>query len=311
MVVSPPLATAFAAPAPLRIPARSPAGLCWQAPTGATGACRRFAGGACRPSPLSAGAAPPVALALFGQDVLDPAFVAGAYTVSFGTACLLVAFEALLWDDAWRRELEDKPGVRELYASAVRANLLNYLVLAPAGKGTATAWVLAMGHTLPSWVSLPGLLMCQAVGYALAHDFMHRPANYAWTGHKFHHRFDGNTFVRPISANAVTWVEFLIAYVIPLVAGIVVFRPSKPVADAVILAVSFANLCIHTPQRILPMPWAPRWLVTNDKHLFHHEQDVTRYFSAPIFDLDGPLRLTRRARTREGRQDGEPGRHDG
>jgi hypothetical protein len=32
--------------------------------------------------------------------------------------------------------------------------------------------------------------------------------------------------------------------------------------------------------------------VSNSKHFFHHEKDVTRFFSAPVLDLDWALGLT-------------------
>ena len=258
-----------------------------------------FAGGV-MPAPhrRTRGCASLVALAtmdltIFGQHLLDPYFIAGAYTVSLGTALILVLLERRLWTEAWQREFV-KPETRSLYLSAVRANLLNYLVLAPAAKGVATAWMLSQGSYLPDFVSMAGLLACQAIGYALAHAWMHLPDNYQWTGHKYHHRFNDKTFVRPVSANATTWVEFLIAYAIPFVIGTALFRPSRVATDAVILAVSFANLCIHTPCDVLPMSWAPGFLVSNSKHFFHHEKDVTRFLSAPVLDLDWALGLKSR-----------------
>ena len=230
-------------------------------------------------------------LTIFGQDMLDPSFIASAYTVSVATAVLLILLERRLWTAAWRREFV-QPSTRSLYFSAVRANLLNYLILAPVAKGVSTAWVLSQGSFLPDPIAAVGVLVCQAVGYALAHAWMHSPANYRWTGHKYHHQFNEKTFVRPVSANATTWVEFALAYAVPFVVGIALFRPSRIAADAVILAVSLANLCIHTPADVLPMQWAPKLLVSNDKHFFHHERDVTRFLSAPILDVDSALGLT-------------------
>jgi hypothetical protein len=39
--------------------------------------------------------------------------------------------------------------------------------------------------------------------------------------------------------------------------------------------------------------WAPPGLVSNWKHLYHHEKDKTKFFSAPIIDLDDWLCLSR------------------
>ena len=159
-------------------------------------------------------------LTIFGQDMLDPSFIASAYTVSVATAVLLILLERRLWTAAWRREFV-QPSTRSLYFSAVRANLLNYLILAPVAKGVSTAWVLSQGSFLPDPIAAVGVLVCQAIGYALAHAWMHSPANYRWTGHKYHHQFNEKTFVRPVSANATTWVEFSLAYAVPFVVGIV------------------------------------------------------------------------------------------
>ena len=226
---------------------------------------------------------------LYGQGATG-GFILGAYSVSAFTFCFLLAFETMLWDQSWRAEFE-KPRTRALWWSGVRSSLLNYVFLAPAAKGLATAFVMSRAAPyLNPCLAFPGVLLCQAVGYALAHEFMHRPQHYRWTGHQYHHQFNEKTFVRPISANAVTAVEFLIAYAIPLMVGIVLFRPSPVVADSIICAVSLANLCIHTPEKVLPMRCAPPGLVSNRKHLYHHQVDVTRFLSAPIIDLDDWLR---------------------
>lgn len=243
---------------------------------------------------------------LVGQEITI-SFILGAYTVSIGTACVLLLLELLLWDEEWKRQFA-QPNIRALYWSGVRTNLLNYLLLAPAAKGLATAWVASQaGAYTNAAVAFVGLLACQAVGYGLVHEWMHRPENYSWTGHKFHHRFNDKTFVRPISANAVTWIEFVAAYAIPLMAGILICRPAPLVADLVILSVSLANLVIHTPEKVLSMRGAPTVLVTNKKHLYHHQVDSAKFFSAPILDLDRVLGLRDRVRlqSQSGMQEAE------
>ena len=44
---------------------------------------------------------------------------------------------------------------------------------------------------------------------------------------------------------------------------------------------------------LFPPPLFSGFLVTNTKHLYHHERDVTKFMSAPILDLDRPLGLKR------------------
>ena len=168
----------------------------------------------------------------------------------------------------------------QIFISRVHTGLI-----VPLAKGLVTAWVNSRGNPRPWYISFVGMLAIQHVGYAFAHWFMHRPKIYWWT-HKYHHRFNEKTFVRPISANAVTLAEFVIAYVFPIVAGIMICRPSARVADAIITIISFTNLLIHTPESVLPTKWVPDWFVTNKKHFYHHEKDVKKYYSAPIFDID-------------------------
>lgn len=158
-------------------------------------------------------------------------------------------------------------------------------LVVPIAKGIVTAWVNSRGNPRPWYISFVGMLAIQSLGYAFAHWFMHRPKIYWWT-HKYHHRFNDKSFVRPISANAVTLAEFVIAYVFPIVAGIMICRPSARVADAIITIISFTNLLIHTPESVLPTNWLPDWFMTNKKHFYHHEKDVKKYYSAPIFDID-------------------------
>jgi len=134
--------------------------------------------------------------------------------------------------------------------------------------------VASSGDFYPRYVSLPGVLGTQAVGYACAHAWMHRTENY-WI-HKYHHSFSEQSFVRPISANSVTVTEFVVAYALPIVLGTILFRPDVWTMRVSACIISTSNLLIHTPPSILPMDWLPTWAVTNLKH-FHHHEKVSSY----------------------------------
>lgn len=211
-------------------------------------------------------------------------FIYSCFTLSLFTVCALVFFEWLCWDKKWTERLTKTPILRKMYLQAVWTNIFHYFVIGPLSYAFAVIMCLELGDSNPDYISIPGVLLTQAVGYALAHSFMHIPSNY-WM-HKFHHSYNEKTFVRPIAANSTTVAEFFVAYAVPIVTGIIAFRPRVQVVFYIVASISFTNLCIHTPMDFLNMKWAPGWLVTNDKHFNHHEKDLRMHYSAPIFDLD-------------------------
>ena len=224
---------------------------------------------------------------LFDQEI-DSEFVYSSYKLSITTAVALIILEFLLWDREWAQKFAKKEN-RSLYLKGVLSNTFHYLVLGPLAYGVVSAWVLSRGEPYPVYIAAPIVFTCQAIGYAKAHAWMHKSGNY-WI-HKYHHQFSERTFVRPISANSVTPVEFLVAYALPIVVGGMIGRPSIDLMYYVTSAISFTNLFIHTPETVLPMRWTPDWMVTNWKHFHHHEKDVKAYYSAPIFDIDSLLGL--------------------
>ena len=172
---------------------------------------------------------------------------------------------------------------------AFRVNSLHYFLLGPFTYGLAAMVVFRLGEPWPAYIALPGAFLTQAVGYACAHAWMHKPNNY-WI-HKYHHTYNEQSFVRPIAASAVTITEFFVAYMLPITSGIVLFRPTMDHVKWVVITQSFCHLLIHTPPRCLSMDMWPNFLVTNLKHFHHHEKNVTAHYSAPILDLDGVLGL--------------------
>lgn len=223
-------------------------------------------------------------------------FIFSCFTLSIFTMCCLVVSEWLCWDKKWTDKLARTPNLRKMYLQAAWTNIFHYIVIGPLSYAFAVIVCLELGESYSDYIAIPGVLLTQAVGYAMAHSFMHIPSNY-WM-HKFHHSYNEKTFVRPITANSTTIAEFLVAYAVPIVTGIIVFRPRVQVVFYIVAAISFTNLCIHTPADFLSMKWAPEWLVTNDKHFHHHEKDLRMHYSAPIFDLDYLLGIgTKRFKT--------------
>jgi hypothetical protein len=218
-------------------------------------------------------------------------FIFSCFKVSLTTAVLLVVLEFLLWDKAWKEKIKKKENW-ELYKQGIETNLVHYFIIGPLAYGFALTWVHRLGEngTQYPYIVAPASFLIQAVGYALAHSWMHKPSNY-WI-HKFHHRYNEKTFVRPISANSVTLVEFCVAYVAPILTALIVCKPNTTQMYYLTMAISFTNLMIHTPLDYLPMEkYLPDFFVTNAKHFHHHEKNVRKFYSAPIIDLDKILGL--------------------
>lgn len=229
--------------------------------------------------------------------MIDLEFVSECYKIAFTTIAMLIFCEILCWDATWKNELSKN---WDLYKEAIISNLHHYFIVGPLAYGFAIMVVHRLGETNPTWIALPGVLATQGIGYACAHKWMHKPENY-WI-HKFHHSFNDKSFVRPISANSVTLAEFTIAYSAPIVTGICLFRPDVNATYWVVTLISATNLLIHTPNRCLPMGWVPDVFVTNLKHFHHHEQNLQKHYSAPIFDLDNVLGISSKGRPQRAHQ---------
>ena len=167
---------------------------------------------------------------------IDWVFVRECFTVSVFTLIMMTALEFFSWDEKWKRKLKNEE-IKALYIEAWRVNLFHYMVLGP----IAYAGAVVLHNRLPElspWVGIPGLFITQGVGYAFAHAWMHDPRSIRAKIHKYHHRYSEQTFVRPVSANATTTAEFCVAYITPIVTGIVVFRPTYNAIWGLVCAVS-------------------------------------------------------------------------
>ena len=223
-------------------------------------------------------------------DKINWDFVGTCYHLSATTTVALIFLEWLSWNEKHIENMKRKE-VADLYNKAIFANIVHFVILGPAAYAIALYIVRSLGETTDWRIAFPGVMVCQGIGYASMHAFMHKKENY-WM-HKFHHQYSEKTFVRPIAANSVTTAEFLTAYALPLVVGIILFRPDDNVIFAVPTLVSLTNLLIHTPSECLDQSWMPSFMVNNLKHFHHHEQNLQKHYSAPIIDYDWILGLTK------------------
>ena len=142
--------------------------------------------------------------------------------------------------------LRTNPKGKRLYRACITANLVNNLLIGPPTYALATNFFVShRGYSAArSTASALGLIVAHALGYHYAHRQMHEPSMY-WA-HKFHHAFAKH--VTPSSANAVSVVEYVYAYMLPFVAGCAVCAPDERALLAAVAVVSVNNLLIHTPR---------------------------------------------------------------
>ena len=147
--------------------------------------------------------------------------------------------------------LRTNPKGKRLYRACITANLVNNLLIGPPTYALATYYFVSRSvaageeySAARSIASALGLIVAHALGYHYAHRQMHEPSMY-WA-HKFHHAFAKH--VTPSSANAVSVVEYVYAYMLPFVVGCAVCAPDERALLAAVAVVSVNNLLIHTPR---------------------------------------------------------------
>jgi len=171
-----------------------------------------------------------------------------------------------------------------LYLQAIYYNLVNNGVLGPLSYWFVLHMFVrpALSSMLERAAMICAILLGHAVGYYLGHRAMHTRRLY-WA-HKFHHQFKVN--VSPVVANAVSFAEYAIAYMLPFIAGCALLRPDRASLFIAVGVVSLNNLLIHTP--VLSelsgklLPW---WAVSTADHLEHHHS-LTKHWAAPTLSID-------------------------
>lgn len=119
--------------------------------------------------------------------------------------------------------------------------------------------------------------------YQVHKTFHQHPQLYRW--HKFHHQF--NTHVPPVSATAVSCVEYIIAYLSPFMSSVVLFPTLSPMAFRVaVLVMGSFNVMMHTPPlEAVFESFVPAWMVHTSDHLEHHKR-LNCHYAAPTLDMD-------------------------
>jgi len=243
-----------------------------------------------------------------------------AYTVVFESLILIVILELYSWETVqqlWKKQSSGK----ELYVKALFLNFFNlYAIAIPAQivagllltSNNATpsdddGSLMMLGQRLlRSVVEIVYLWTIHCIGYYYIHKSFHEsPKLYKY--HKFHHRF--NTYVTPVSANAVEAVEYVLAYLLPFVIALVLWpfpqkinRNNFGIATRII---SVLNLLVHTPKldgkymghhndhenetteehaggSLTSWTW---WFVSTEDHLDHHRK-LKVHYASPTINID-------------------------
>ena len=125
------------------------------------------------------------------------------------------------------------------------------------------------------------MILCHSFLYTFVHILMHNTR--LWIIHKYHHEY--SIYVSPIVANAVSFPEYLFAYMFPFIMGSILIVPNN--LELLISAgiVSLCNLIIHNPFLERFSKYYPNILISPEKHLTHHYCKRLHY-AASTFDLD-------------------------
>eukprot|EP00549_Striatella_unipunctata_P020859 CAMPEP_0118672934 /NCGR_PEP_ID=MMETSP0800-20121206/42_1 /TAXON_ID=210618 ORGANISM="Striatella unipunctata, Strain CCMP2910" /NCGR_SAMPLE_ID=MMETSP0800 /ASSEMBLY_ACC=CAM_ASM_000638 /LENGTH=175 /DNA_ID=CAMNT_0006567941 /DNA_START=254 /DNA_END=781 /DNA_ORIENTATION=- len=133
-----------------------------------------------------------------------------------------------------------------------------------------------------SALAICGVILIHNVLYYAVHKAMHHPDYYKY--HRYHHRF--NTYVTPSSANAVSIVEYAVAYVLPFIPCCMLIRPTEFELRFAAIFVSLCSLLVHTPcLEKLSQKVIPSLFVSTFDHQEHHRKLKTKYAS-PVVNVD-------------------------
>lgn len=186
-------------------------------------------------------------------------------------------------------ELFKKPYGITLYLNSLILNFVNNFLIGSLSYGVVTYYVITQKTTDLSMMifEIFSILLIQSIGYYLMHMIMHTK-NFYWM-HKFHHNY--SSIVIPTSANAVTIYEYMFAYMLPIILGIIIVRPCLESLYYAVKIISIFNLLIHTPWlNEISKYLVPDIFVSTNKHIEHH-QKLNKNYAAPTLNIDKIISL--------------------
>lgn len=216
---------------------------------------------------------------------LDRPFMDG-YETGFrlATCTILTTFALDVVSFKQVEKLKESPEGLDLYLRGWEANILNNLFIGPvtyAYVSTHLIYTTTTEHAslFANARNIAEMVFWHSVFYYIVHRLMH--TSYLYKIHKFHHLF--NKIVLASTANAVSTLEYALAYMLPFVGGSLIVKPNAFELLASATVVSLSNLVVHSPAfEHLKLPW---FMVSPRDHFEHHALQ-RKNFAAPTFNID-------------------------
>lgn len=230
---------------------------------------------------------------MFSPNKIETSFLTGMELASV-TILVTILLEVYSMETAVAVCKKDK----KFYFLAVTVNFINhYCYGIPVYICASLLFVRDVDESYNAYFvifQILAILFLHSLCYYEAHKTFHSCPGY-YKYHKFHHRF--NTHVPPMSANAVGFVEYLFAYILPFAVAAAIVRPYATSFRWTIYIVSMTNLSIHTPKI---EAWSERhipsfWVSTHD-HLEHHRK-LNVHYAAPTMNIDWVIKKFTSMRT--------------
>ena len=175
-----------------------------------------------------------------------------------------------------------------LYKQGWKMNFINHL-----GLGLPLYLIAAMftnqneneSEFVDDIVSFFIVTLVHSLLYYWLHKSFHEYPTLYQRIHKFHHLY--NTHVPPSSANAVTCIEYVLAYLLPFLVGVLIWPRTTPRAlNWSVSLISGLNLVVHNPKlEAWSETYLPKWWVSTHDHQTHHRK-VSVHYASPTLNWD-------------------------
>lgn len=166
-----------------------------------------------------------------------------------------------------------------LYTKGTVSNFVNLIGLSPIYYIFANNILLKDQVVGIHILKVLGLVLTHNILFYKLHKIFHENKSLYFI-HKFHHRF---TAPIPSNGNAVSIIEYNIAYVLPFLIGAILLKPNGITFQIAIGIISIFNSFVHCGPLRNIKSW-PIFVVPND-HLIHHEK-LTEKYASPTINID-------------------------
>lgn len=179
-----------------------------------------------------------------------------------------------------------RPAIYLMWIDSIATSLCNIWCIGLPLHALIQSFIIQHYTPSPWFIALPVLVLTQHFLFHAAHFAMHK---WLYSIHKYHHQFADT--VTPASGIAVTAYEFLLAYSLPVIIGLMLGRPS-PCVLAWFLSLEYAaTIFVHSA---FLESNQYKYVVTPAYHVAHHSKCPTKNLAAPLITWPDLLFKTRR-----------------